>query len=105
MRHSQVDKRAYKQLTIQSLSDYEIEPGVNVNTKTDTYERVQAQVKFFSIERGYGFIKRPNKPDIFFTVKQLEKIGLKSINENDLLEFDLVPVAGKGGKAINLKKV
>lgn len=25
--------------------------------------------------------------------------------ENDLLEFDLIPIQGKGGKAINVKRV
>ena len=69
------------------------------------YERIQAAVKFFSRDRGYGFLKRANKPDIFFTSKVLEKAGLKEVNENDMLEFDLVPVQGKGGKAINVRKV
>lgn len=72
---------------------------------SEVYKRIQAPVKFFSHERGYGFIKRPDKPDIFFTAKMLERAGIKTIKEDDVLEFDLVPVAGKGGKAINLKKV
>ena len=72
---------------------------------TTVYERLQAAVKFYNVERGYGFIKRPNKPDIFFTSKALERAGIKSIKEDDILAFDLVPVEGKGGKAINLEKV
>ena len=76
-----------------------------MNTKDDSFERIQAQVKFYSYDRGYGFLKRPNKPDIFFTAKMLEKAKIGSVKENDLLEFDLVPVPGKGGKAINIKKV
>jgi cold shock CspA family protein len=72
---------------------------------SETYERIQAAVKFYSRDRGYGFLKRANKPDIFFTSKVLEKAGLKEVNENDMLEFDLVPVQGKGGKAINVRKV
>ena len=75
-----------------------------MNSKPE-YERIQAPVKFFRRERGYGFIKRPNKPDIFFTDKVLQRAGINSVSENDLLEFDLVPVAGKGGKAINIVKV
>ena len=69
------------------------------------YERMQAQVKFFDIPKGFGFLKRPNKPDIFFTAKSLEKAKIKSVQENDLIEFDYQPVEGKGGKALNLKKV
>jgi cold shock CspA family protein len=72
---------------------------------SDNYERVKAPVKFYSVERGYGFIKRPNKPDIFFTGKTLDRAGIKLVKEDELLEFDLVPVQGKGGKAINIRKV
>lgn len=71
----------------------------------EAYERIQAPVKFYERVKGYGFIKRANKPDIFFTSKMLEKAGIDNVKENDLLEFDLVPVQGKGGKAINIKKV
>ena len=72
---------------------------------TETYERIQAQCKFYDHAKGFGFIKRPNKPDIFFTAKMLEKAGITNIKENDMLEFDLIPVPGKGGKAINIKRV
>ena len=73
----------------------------------ETYERIQAAVKFFDFTKGYGFIKRPNKPDIFFTSKALERANISKINENDLLEFDWIPSkdSGKGGRAINLKKI
>ena len=71
---------------------------------SENYERVKAPVKFYSIERGYGFIKRPNKPDIFFTGKALDRAGIKVVKEDEVLEFDLIPVPGKGGKAINIKK-
>lgn len=71
------------------------------------YERIRASVKFFSHERGYGFIKRPNKPDIFFTSNALEKAKIRSLEENDILEFDWIPSneSGKGGKAINIVKI
>lgn len=72
---------------------------------SDKLERMQAQCKFYSVERAYGFLKRPNKPDIFFTGKTLEKAGLTKVEENDLLEFDYIPVPGKGGKAINIRKI
>lgn len=71
------------------------------------YERIQAPIKFYSPDRGYGFLKRPNKPDIFFTNKTLEKGKISSVKENDLFEFDWVPSTepGKGGKAINMVRV
>lgn len=73
----------------------------------EKYERIQAPVKFYSHDRGYGFLKRPNKQDIFFTSKMLHRSGIKNVNENDILEFDWVPStdSSKGGKAVNIKKV
>jgi len=68
--------------------------------------RIQAPVKFFSRNKGYGFIKRPNvKLDIFFSAQELDNANISSIGENDILEFDLIPVQGKGGKARNLKLI
>lgn len=72
---------------------------------SELYERVQAPVKFYDKTKGYGFIKRPNKLDVFFTAKVLEKAKIDDIKENDLLEFDLIPIPGKGGKAINVKRI
>lgn len=71
------------------------------------YERMQASVKFYSRDKGFGFLKRPNKPDIFFSQQELSKaeINHNNIVENDVLEFDLVPVDGKGGKAKNIKLI
>jgi cold shock CspA family protein len=76
-----------------------------MSDKKDKLEHARAQVKFFSSDRGYGFLKRPNKQDVFFTRTALTRAGIDSVKENDTLEFDIVPVPGKGGKAINLKKV
>lgn len=71
------------------------------------YERLQAKVKFFSRDKGFGFLKRNNKPDIFFGAEDLESAGIDfgHVNENDVLEFDLVPVAGKPSKAKNIKYI
>lgn len=70
------------------------------------YERIKAPVKFYSRDRGYGFCKRDGKLDIFFTSKALERSGIMNgVKENEMLEFDLVPVQGKGGKAINIKVI
>lgn len=69
------------------------------------YERIRAPVKFFSRDKGYGFCKRTGKMDVFFTHKELEKSGIPYVKEHDLLEFDLVPVTGKGGRATKIKLV
>lgn len=69
------------------------------------YERCSGIVKFFARDKGFGFIKRPNKSDVFLGVVALEKSGIPFVKEGDLLDFDLVPVKGKGGKAINIKRI
>lgn len=66
------------------------------------YERVSGTVKFYAHAKGFGFIKRPNKEDVFFSTKSLEDSGITNVRENDEVEFDLVPVKGKGGRAINI---
>lgn len=75
---------------------------------TIIHERIQAQLKFFSRSKMFGFCRRPNKQgDVFISLQELEKSGINvnNLRENDLLEFDLVPVAGKGGKAKNIKLI
>ena len=76
----------------------------NVRTPKEALERCTGTVKFFDKARGYGFCKRTGALDVFFHAKSLERAGIEpTIGPGDKLEFDLVPVAGKGGKAINLK--
>jgi len=71
------------------------------------YKRMSAPVKFYSRDRGYGFCKGASRhdQDIFFSSKNLERAGISNVKEDDMLEFDLMPVPGKGGKAINIKLV
>jgi cold shock CspA family protein len=78
-----------------------------LNTFDSKPERIQANLKFLDKNKGFGFFKRPNKQDVFFTIKQLAnaKIDPNTVKENDLFEFDLIPIPGKGGKAVNLKKI
>jgi len=81
---------------------------IKVNTKPgkdQAYERVQATVKFYDRAKGFGFIKRPDKPDIYISGNQLIKDGIDKLRPDEKIEFDLVPVEGKGGRAINIKKV
>ena len=114
MRHSSVDKRAKRTIPRQFVSEYTVEP-VQELTMTDVnqqsvripkekLERCVGTVKFFDKARGYGFCKRQGALDVFFHAKSLERAGIdQNVAAGDMLEFDLVPVPGKGGKAINLK--
>ena len=61
-------------------------------------------VKFFNAERGYGFIKQDDGArDVFVHITAVEQAGLKSLDENQKITFDVEPdKKGKGPKAVNL---
>ena len=64
-------------------------------------------VKFFNIERGYGFITpEDGGPDVFLHISALEAAGIRSVSEGDRLSFDAVMNQRKGKtNAQNLKKL
>jgi CspA family cold shock protein len=65
----------------------------------------KGKVKWFNATKGYGFIQPDDgSKDVFVHVTAVEKAGLKSLNEGDVVEFDLVTEKGKTS-AGNLKKV
>ena len=60
-------------------------------------------VKWFNPTKGYGFIK-PNAgdKDVFVHISAVERAGLTTLNENQVVEYDLVENRGKTS-AENLK--
>ena len=60
-------------------------------------------VKWFNPTKGYGFIK-PNggDKDVFVHISAVERAGLSTLNENQVVEYDLVENSGKSS-AENLK--
>jgi CspA family cold shock protein len=60
-------------------------------------------VKWFNPTKGYGFIK-PNGSDrdVFVHISAVERAGLSTLNENQVVEYDLVENRGKSS-AENLK--
>src|ERR1700760_2921757 len=60
-------------------------------------------VKWFNPTKGYGFIK-PNggDKDVFVHISAVERAGLSTLNENQVVEYDLVENLGKAS-AENLK--
>ncbi len=80
---------------------------VNKKSERIIYPRLTAEVKFYSRDKQFGFLKQDNKPDIYISAGELDKAKLAYVKEGDWLEFDLIPDnrPGKGGKAANIKKV
>lgn len=62
-------------------------------------------VKWFSDEKGYGFITRDDgQGDVFVHHSAIEGTGFKSLKEGDRVEFEVVQ-GRKGPAAEKLRKV
>jgi cold shock protein len=61
-------------------------------------------VKWFNAEKGFGFIAQDSGPDVFVHYSAIEETGFKSLNEGDLVQFEVVP-GPKGPQAKSVKKV
>lgn len=62
-------------------------------------------VKFFNVDKGFGFIKPDNGgADIFVHISAVQASGMTSLEENQKVSFDTEPDRrGKGPKAVNLR--
>lgn len=66
--------------------------------------RERGTVKWFSKEKGYGFIQREGAPDVFVHHTSIEGAGFKSLEEGEAVEFDVIEDQ-KGLKAQNVTRV
>ncbi len=63
-------------------------------------------VKFFNMDRGYGFINpEDGSQDAFVHISAMERAGISSLSEGQKVEYELQP--GRNGKssAENLKLI
>ena len=56
------------------------------------------KVKWFSNEKGYGFIERDGLDDVFVHHSQIEMDGFRTLDAGETVEFELV-AGEKGPKA------
>lgn len=59
-------------------------------------------VKWFSAEKGYGFITTEDGQDIFAHFSQIQKDGFKTLEEGQAVTFDVVD-SDKGQQAENIE--
>jgi CspA family cold shock protein len=61
-------------------------------------------VKWFSSEKGYGFISQEDGPDVFVHFSSIQGEGYRNLEENQKVEFD-VTEGDKGPQAANVRIV
>jgi CspA family cold shock protein len=59
-------------------------------------------VKWFSNEKGYGFISREDGEDVFVHFSAISGEGYRSLHEGQEVEFDIVD-GDKGQQAANVR--
>ena len=58
-------------------------------------------VKWFSNQKGYGFITPENGKDVFVHFSAIQGDGYKTLNEGEAVEFEITQ-GPKGEQAINV---
>jgi CspA family cold shock protein len=66
--------------------------------------RVSGTVKWFSQEKGYGFLQREGAADVFVHYSAVDGEGFKVLYEGEPVEFDVIEEA-KGPKAANVVRL
>ena len=51
---------------------------------------MQGKVKWFNAEKGFGFIEREGGKDVFVHFSAIEMEGFKTLEEGQLVEFEIV---------------
>src|SRR5688572_1830397 len=66
--------------------------------------RANGTVKWFSKEKGYGFITQESGPDVFVHHQAIQGGGFKMLYEGERVEFDIIEEP-KGLKAQNVVRL
>jgi CspA family cold shock protein len=78
-------------------------PNVSPSTGGAVAAMATGTVKWFSLQKGFGFIvNAATGKDVFVHISTVEKAGLTMLNEGQKIEFELEENRGKA-TAVNLK--
>ncbi|MDL1902480.1 cold shock domain-containing protein [Anaerolineae bacterium CFX9] len=59
-------------------------------------QRIRGTVKWFSAEKGYGFITPDEGPDVFVHYTAIQTTGYRKLEQGDVVEFEITE--GSKGK-------
>lgn len=65
---------------------------------------MRGRVKWFSPQKGYGFIEREDGEDVFVHYSAIQMEGYKSLAEGEEVEFDIVE-GNRGPQAANVVRL
>ncbi|MBX6395051.1 MAG: cold-shock protein [Alicyclobacillaceae bacterium] len=65
---------------------------------------MQGRVKWFNPDKGYGFISKDDGEDVFVHYSAIQTQGYRTLEEGQLVEFDIVQGA-RGPQAANVVPV
>jgi len=65
---------------------------------------VQGTVKWFSAEKGYGFIQREGGDDVFVHFSAVQDEGFKTLEEGQKVEFEITK-GDRGPQATDVHKI
>ena len=63
--------------------------GAEIDVLQGSTAMAEGIVKWFSAEKGFGFIQQQGGDDVFVHISAVERAGLSGLNEGQKLEFDL----------------
>lgn len=67
--------------------------------------RQEGTVKWFSEEKGYGFISPDDgDEDVFVHYTEIEGSGYRSIKEGERISYEVAPRGTRGPRAVNVRK-
>ena len=66
--------------------------------------KVKGTVKWFSNQKGYGFLEREDGDDVFCHYSAVQGDGFKTLEEGQQVEFDVVE-GDKGLHAENVTRI
>ncbi len=65
---------------------------------------LQGTVKWFSAEKGYGFIEQESGDDVFVHFSAIQEDGYRALNEGQKVVFEIVQ-GERGPQAANVQKL